>query len=143
MVLQIIAPLPPRELSPNFSGHWSAKARAKKAYREAGFMAAFGIHNTPEWEPVRPIVISPEFYCGPSTFGGSLGVIRTNLYRPTDPDNANASLKSLIDGLIDAGLVPDDSAKWVSLENPKLYRKKKEHQMRSEVVLTITQQERR
>ena len=118
------------------------KARARKSYREAGFQAVFGIHNNPEWSPIRPVVISPAFYCGPATFGNLLGIVQTGLYRPTDPDNALASIKGFVDGMVDAGLVPDDSAKWVSYENPQLYRKKKEHQMRCELVLTIRQVER-
>ena len=36
----LILPWPPKELSPNFRGHWSKKARAAKRYRHASYMAS-------------------------------------------------------------------------------------------------------
>lgn len=35
MTVNVILPWPPKELSPNFRGHWAKLARAKKAYRLA------------------------------------------------------------------------------------------------------------
>jgi hypothetical protein len=119
------------------------KAKARRSYREAAQEAAKGIHLLDEWQPIRPVKILAEFYCGPGTIGKLLGIVQKGLYRPNDADNAIGSLKSFIDGLVDAGMVPDDSHKWISWENPRLYRTEKEHQGRCEVVLTITQEDRK
>ncbi len=142
MVLTIHLPLPPKGCSPNEHSHWRIRAKATKEYREAAFMAGFGIHQTPEWEPIRPVRLLATFDMGPSTFGGPLGFTRTHLYRPLDAANAIGSLKAAIDGLVDAGMTPSDSHEWVHWENPILNRKKKDHGGRCGVVLTITQVER-
>jgi hypothetical protein len=46
-------------------------------------------------------------------------------YRPRDTANAIGSLKACIDGFVDAGLVPDDSHKWISWGTVDIYRDKK------------------
>lgn len=38
----------------------------------------------------------------------------TGAYRPRDIQNAIGSLKAHIDGMVDAGIVPNDSFNWVS-----------------------------
>jgi hypothetical protein len=36
-------------------------------------------------------------------------------YRPNDPDNALAACKPLLDGLVDAGAIVDDSWRWLEI----------------------------
>jgi hypothetical protein len=92
----IILPLPPRVLSPNCMiasiGGRFQKAAAAKKYRRLACEAvqAEQIESAP-WESAT---------------------IRADFYRKTkrrrDPDNDIASLKAAYDGIVDAGLLPDD-----------------------------------
>lgn len=86
--------LPFRELSPNSRVHWAVKARAVRAAREeVGWLAK------DKWqgqEPLNYARVTYEFY--------------TLQKRRRDIDNLVASMKSSLDGLVDAGvLVSDDS----------------------------------
>ena len=47
---------------------------------------------------------------------------RAGTQRPHDLDNLQSCMKAAIDGLVAAGLVPDDRAEYVSLEQPRLER---------------------
>lgn len=58
------------------------------------------------WAPV-PVVLMVAYRMRPGG-GKRLG------YRPHDVQNAIAALKASIDGMVDAGIVPNDSARWVS-----------------------------
>ena len=77
---------------------------------------------------VKPIVISTTWYMGPTY---------DPRYRPLDSTNANAALKAAIDGFVDAGLVPNDSYKFVSLMPPTLFRSKKEHEGKAEIIVEV------
>lgn len=89
----IEVPWPPREASPNFRGHWSAIAKAKKAYRlkcsQLGL--AQGLHLAPK----APTKVSVHLvFCQPDRRG-------------RDWDNMLAAMKSGLDGLADAMGVDD------------------------------------
>jgi len=94
-------PLPDRLLSPNAHVHWTDKARVTKGARKLAWYW-FQRCKPAKWEPV-PIVLTVLYRYGPGQDG----------YRPRDVQNAIASLKPSIDGMVDAGIVPDDSAQWV------------------------------
>lgn len=94
-------PPPPSECSPNSRCHWAAKARAAKAQREIAMLSVIRELN-----------------------GFTRPRIDVTLYarvnRRRDRDNLIASLKSAVDGLVDAGLFDDDHAvEWGRVEFAK------------------------
>lgn len=95
-------PCPERALSPNAHIHWRDKAAATKVARKQAWYW-FLRHKPRKWK-VGPIVLEIEY-----RFGASM-----KDYKPRDVQNAIAALKPAIDGMVDAGVVPDDSYKWVS-----------------------------
>ena len=87
----IFLPFPPKELSPNARLHWAAKAKVKKAYREACFyeaklQAVKSMRN--ELLKVHIVFFPPD-------------------KRKRDWDNMLAAAKSGLDGLADAIKVDD------------------------------------
>ncbi len=89
---EVTLPWPPRELSPNWRGHWAAKSKAVKSYRLACYVLAkeAGLAFDGPGEVHLWITFNK-----PSR-------------RAMDQDNMVASLKSGLDGLADA-LKIDDS----------------------------------
>ena len=85
-------PWPPKELSPNYSGHWAPQASAKKKYRFAVRMLA----TQAKWEIPEQgtIYLEVEFYPPDS--------------RKRDRDNMIASFKAGQDGLADAWKINDN-----------------------------------
>lgn len=124
--LTINLPLPPKACSPNFKGHWAEKGRATKQYREAARMLCYAA-KPKDWDAER-ISIKPEFF---------LSRHDTRGYHPLDKQNAIASLKAAIDGLVDAGLLPNDSNNKIVWEDPILHRSLKEHKGKAAVLLHI------
>ncbi len=91
----IILPLPARELSPNARCHWGAKAVATRKARTAACacaMAALWRDEPPRWKNAMSQLI---FYFKTA--------------RRRDADNLLASCKAYCDGLVDAGILADDS----------------------------------
>lgn len=101
-------PLPPRELSPNTYKHWRTVSEAKRLYRTS---VAF--------EGVSANVKRLAFETGASKVRLSLTFCiakgRGLGYQPRDAANALSAFKAGIDGLVDAGMCPDDSAKHLEL----------------------------
>ncbi len=91
MTVTIQLPTPPSALKPNERVHWRVKAKATKAYREAARWAAHAPHPS-AWKAAE---IQAHF--------------RFKQDRRRDRDNLLASLKAAFDGLVDAGLLADDS----------------------------------
>ena len=89
---RLALPWPPKELSPNYSGHWAPQASAKKKYRFAVRMLAL----QERWEIPEegPIYLEVEFY-PPDR-------------RPRDKDNMIGAFKAGQDGLADAWKVNDN-----------------------------------
>ena len=93
MTLQITLPLPPRETSPNWRGHWGAKSMAVKNYRSTAWTLALEA-------------------AGKQLLWTSATAQATFFHttkRNRDKDNALASLKPAFDGFADAGVVFNDS----------------------------------
>ena len=84
-------PWPPKELSPNYRGHWAPQAAAKKKYRCAVRILALQ-HPLPIPEE-GPIFLEVEFYAPDN--------------RPRDQDNMIAAFKAGQDGLADAWNIND------------------------------------
>ena len=95
MISIFIPHLPPAALSPNARpAHWSVRSRAAKAYRDTCYLyarnQAYGTH-----------------------FERAVATVQVEVTDPTrrrDCDNYLARLKPLFDALVDAGIIPDDSA---------------------------------
>jgi hypothetical protein len=135
--LQVELPLPPRELSPNASrpGNWWIKSKAAKEYRATCGMLLWQAREK-DGSILFPngCILTYEWYCGGNRKGDGLLRIR-------DEDNSLLAAKRIQDSLVDAKYVCDDSAKFVSIKEVKLYRKKEEHQGRCCIVLTIEAKE--
>lgn len=105
-VLEFEVPLPPAEASPNLRASRLARMRALAGYRWlVGALARQALERS-SW-PIAPRV------CLSLTYRLAGG--RDGFYRPNDPDNALAAAKPLIDGLSDAGLIEDDSWRWLEI----------------------------
>jgi hypothetical protein len=106
-VITFQVPLPPRELSPNTYKHWRKVSGAKKEYRNLVYLEGLHKFDTPS--------------------AGDVGFARCRLsltfcikggrpaYQPRDAANALSAFKAGIDGLVDAGMCPDDSQKHLEL----------------------------
>lgn len=103
-VVITIPMLPPKELSPNFRGHWA------EVYEGKALLKAMTKLMIPH--PVRgvpPLLSNAELYI---TF------IIPNRRHFRDTDNAIASLKPAIDACVDAGIIVDDSPDHLSIQSP-------------------------
>ncbi|MDD5095559.1 MAG: endodeoxyribonuclease RusA [Dehalococcoidia bacterium] len=99
-----IPSLPPKACSPNARVHWAEKAKQAKRYRELSFLSAKSAMNgwiAPEKALVQLTFIIPD-------------------HRRRDIDNLVASFKSGLDGLVDAGVIRDDSGKRIVLDTPAI-----------------------
>ena len=92
--------LPPVALSPNARVHWSVKAKATRMMKEATYVLAKS-QQLPAFTKARLHI----------TF-----VIKA--HRRRDADNWLAMMKGAIDGLVEAKVLPDDSAEFVSYATP-------------------------
>lgn len=103
----IILPLPPRVLHPNYvvgsiGGRCAKAAAAKKQRRLACEAVCAAMQADKQSAPF--VLVSPSFYC------------KTN--RRRDTDGAITSLKSAYDGIVDAGLVQDDTPEYMKRAEP-------------------------
>jgi len=127
-----VLPLPPEKISPNGRGHWGAKARAVKAYRDqcAWIMRQWRINHTEAQLIQGRVIIDLEFYLC------RLANDKTNYY-PKDEDNARGAMKAAQDALKDAEIISGDGKRLVGIGETKLYTRAKEHQGFTCVVMTI------
>ena len=118
----IILGLPPRILSPNAHhatiGGQFAKASATKKYRRLAKEATE--EERIESAPWRKAVVTPIYYHARKG--------------RRDDDNFVGSLKAAYDGIVDAGLLPDDDSEHMTKMPPK-FRIDKKH---PRVEITIT-----
>ena len=83
-------------VSQNDRHHWAAAAKHKRALREvAGWRARL------QRIPVQAHIVCTLHY-------------RPAVFRIADPENLAPTLKAAIDGLRDAGVVPDDDPRYVT-----------------------------
>lgn len=102
------APLPPKEASPNGQhGAWTTATRARRVYREAVGWSARAAKPR-GW--VTPQLARVSLCFGTRRVkGGDEG------YRPLDVPNAVSAFKGGFDGIVDAGLLLDDSYRCMEL----------------------------
>lgn len=148
MRYQIELPLPPKALSPNFRGHTRERARWVKRYRycclqfyKAAKLPTIIAAPSPQAAPVKvapikPVIVHLDFYLAPkvSACGQKLP---DGCYRPRDEDGARGAFKAGQDALVDAGIIPDDSKKYVRMGYTKIHSTQKQHGGKTMVVLTL------
>lgn len=97
--------LPPaRLMSMNDRDHWRAKAKMTKQWRAAANCAANSAH--PGQSRLGPSIVHIVF------------PVRDR--RRRDPHNYYPTVKAIVDGLVDAGVWPDDTPEWVTTTEPTL-----------------------
>ena len=117
--IQLTLPWPPKELSPNNTGHWARKAKARKAYRTACRRI------TEAWQGVAPSL-------GPDDVLGLVLTFYPPDKRAHDWDNLIARMKNGIDGVAD-GLGVNDR-----LFRPSVVVEASQGRERARVEVTIT-----
>lgn len=96
--------LPSSALSPNARGHWAKRAKAAREARTTVWGAV--LHA--QWRPVRRGMERDWF----ARYRLTITMTRKRLL---DDDNAYAICKSLVDGVVDTGIVADDSPRYLSI----------------------------
>ena len=102
MSITLTLPFPPKELSPNARCAWQKKAAFVQSYRHECKIEGFKALRS--MMPVAPFMSKDLPYAVTITF-----VLKDK--RRHDWDNLLASFKAGIDGLVDAGLLPDDDVR--------------------------------
>jgi crossover junction endodeoxyribonuclease RusA len=117
-MMTITFPQPAELLNMNDRLHWAKKARIVNAWRTAtkwGTHAARGAQQFHGLPPSTVTITLP---------------VKGN--RRRDPANYYATVKPIVDGLVDAGLWPDDTPEWVTTTEPVL------DPTAAEVTVTVT-----
>ena len=99
-------PAPAKLINLNGREHWSVKARLTKAWRTAAYYEA---------------VAAGVKRLGPSVVTVTLPVQTAH---KRDPHNFVPTVKAIVDGLVDAGVWPDDNSDWVTVGEPLLVSSK-------------------
>jgi len=107
MIVIEIPYLPPKALSPNWRGHWAARARASKQCRRDAYLCALATQAEGKYQLLK------------SRFNKAR--LKVTIYIPDkrhirDGDNALASVKPFIDGCVDAQIIPDDDPSHLTIE---------------------------
>jgi hypothetical protein len=92
-------------LSLNDRHHWAHRSRVNKLWRTAAHTAACTIGPPSARRANGRVLIAV-----------TLPVRSVKVRR--DPHNFVATIKPIIDGLVDAGVVPDDDSRWVVTAEP-------------------------
>lgn len=90
--------------------HWAARNDDVQAVRQAAKLACKSKLNRGDLTPGEPVEVTLIWY------------VTTNHRR--DIDNPVATLKPICDGLVDAGLVPDDTPEWIYKRPVRIIRRK-------------------
>ena len=98
---------PEKLMSMNDRPHWREDRRLTKVWRRAA-----------AWSAIAQLGQSPDARMrGPSTVTITLPVHGAH---KRDPHNYFPTVKHIIDGLVDAGIWPDDTPEWVTTTEPHL-----------------------
>lgn len=103
--------LPPaRLMSMNDRDHWRAKAKMTKLWRAAAHNA---LRQSPE--------VQAKAYSRPTRSPSIVHIVfPVRDRRRRDPHNYYPTVKAIVDGLVDAGVWPDDTPEWVTTTEPTL-----------------------
>lgn len=102
----IAFPPPAQALTMNQRLHWAQRSKISRAWRDAAGQAAM------RWVRTEGVT-----FPGPSIVTVALPVVGN---RRRDPHNWFPTVKPIIDGLVDAGVWPDDTPAWVRCLEPDL-----------------------
>lgn len=105
IILEFKQPSLPLSLNKSNAIHWAQRKRYLEPWRLAIANAYIRINVIKEL-PIAPLDIEFTFQ------------FPSNNRR--DPHNYVATVKPLVDELVQQGLVPDDTAEWLSVKEPKL-----------------------
>lgn len=122
----ITLPLPHKKLSTQNSGHWYTKKHYIEQYRKR-CANQYIIDRLPKGITGK-VILHLDFY---------LARLDPTRYYPLDEGNARGSFKAGQDGLVDAGILTNDSYKHVEDGHTTLHRTKDRHKGRCCVILTI------
>lgn len=132
----IAFPLPCRLLSMNDRLHWRKQRDLTRAWRRTTMVAALQVHHGLD-DPSAAFVSSTVYsmrrpieaafaLLGRAQMQPPLApsIVTVTLpvrdRRARDPHNYFATVKPVVDGLVDAGLWPDDTPEWVTTTEPRL-----------------------
>lgn len=97
-------PRPDVPLNLNHRDHWSVRAKRTKAWRRTAWAEAFSQVPPPRTQPRSLVTVS-------------IPVVGN---RRRDAANLSPTVKPIVDGLVDAGLWPDDTGEYVVTAEPVL-----------------------
>ena len=97
-------PQPAPLMSLNDRQHWAARAELTRRWRTAAYYAT--VAALPGKRDHGPTIVTVELPVRDS--------------RRRDPSNYVATVKPIVDGLVDAGVWPDDDGSWVATSEPVL-----------------------
>jgi crossover junction endodeoxyribonuclease RusA len=101
-------PLPAKPLNMNDrDGHPAQTRRRSTVWRHAAYYAAVNAINTGRLKRGLPFAVV------------QLTIPVKSLRRRRDPSNWAPTTKAVVDGLVDAGVWPDDSAEFVATVEPR------------------------
>lgn len=109
-------PQPAELLNLNQRWHWARKAKVTKAWRTTAGYCAPKSRKLPPSEVHVTIDVADR--------------------RRRDPSNLFPTVKAIVDGLVDAGLWPDDNADWVTVGEPRLRIVGRKQQLWVEIAIT-------
>lgn len=105
-------PAPTKPLSINNGGHWAKKRRLLDPWKDAAWVTArnhLALSTPPFTAAPPPIPVTVQ------------AVIPFRGHRRRDPHNYTGTVvKAIVDGLVRAGVVPDDTARWVTVIDSQL-----------------------
>lgn len=97
---------PARRMNMNDRSHWSTRHRRTKVWRETAKVHALrDLGRSPSERRREPSFVRVSF---PVRDPG----------RRRDPHNLAPTVKAIVDGLVDAGVWPDDVERWVTVLDP-------------------------
>jgi crossover junction endodeoxyribonuclease RusA len=125
-VMSFEFPLPAKLLSMNDRMHWRPKAALTEVWRSATTHGALAEYqrrrrSTPVTRPLPPSIVRI--------------ALPVSTAARRDPHNYFATVKPIVDGLVDAGLWPDDTPEHVSVVEPTLVKFPKIERLRVRVVI--------
>jgi crossover junction endodeoxyribonuclease RusA len=90
----------------NDRDHWAVQRRRTRLWRQTAHTAALQLGRSPAARARPPCTVTI--------------TIPVRAARTRDPHNWAPTMKAVIDGLVDAGVWPDDNAAWVTTTEPVL-----------------------
>jgi crossover junction endodeoxyribonuclease RusA len=105
MILTFACPTRPLSVNVSNGRHWASNRRLTDPWKDATFWTTRSAMARGRWTVQRPITVQVDL-----PFRGA---------RRRDPHNyVGTNVKAVVDGLVQAGVVPDDTPEWVTVLEP-------------------------